>query len=131
MIYNLFVWMLGLMFSISVGHVAVKYINKGLRKYIGASKDTPAKLTPTMGCIERAIYTTLTVFQQPALIATFLGIKIAERMITYTKLELPSDIEKAGEHGNVFIICNIISLGFGILGGLLILYLRNSLKGVC
>lgn len=127
MIYNLFVWMSGLTFSICVGHVVVKYINKGLRKYIGA-KDTPAKLTPTMGCIERAIYTTLTVFQQPALIATFLGIKIAERMITYTKLESSSDIEKAGEHDNVFIIGNIISLGLGILGGLLILYFHNSLS---
>lgn len=113
--------MLGLAFSVFLGHVATKWLNFGLRKYIG-TKESPAKLTPTIGCIERATYTVLGALQHYQYIAIFFGIKIAQRLITYSKITNDNELEKAGEHANVFVICNIVSLGFGILGGALILY---------
>lgn len=119
--HKLFIWMIGLAFSVFFGHIVIKWLNYGLRKYIGA-KESCAKLTPTIGCIERAIYTILTVFQQYQYVAIFFGIKIAQRLITYSKISNDNELEKAGEHANVFVICNIISLSFGICGGLLIMH---------
>lgn len=119
--HKLFIWMIGLAFSIFFGHVVIKWLNFGLRKYIGA-KENCAKLTPTMGCVERAIYTIFAALQQYQYIAIFFSIKIAQRLITYTKIEKDDKLEEAGEHANVFVICNIVSLGFGICGGLLISY---------
>lgn len=117
------IWMIGLAFSVFLGHLVTKWLNLGLREYIGAEKN-PAKLTPTIGCIERGIYTTLFVLHQYEYIAIFFGIKIAQRLITYTKITNGKELKKAGQHANVFVICNIVSLAIGILGGVLILYFR-------
>ena len=120
--HNLFVWLSGLLFSVALGHIVVKWLNFALRKYIGA-EERLAKLTPTLGCIERAIYTVFTAFfSYHYVIVTFFSIKMAQRLITYTKIMNSDELKKAGQHANVFIICNIASLCFGIIGGALILY---------
>jgi hypothetical protein len=118
---KLLIWILGLTFSVFLGNIIIKRLNIRLRKYVGA-KESVAKLTPTVGCMERAIYTILTALQQYQYVAIFFGIKIAQRLITFSKIENPKQLEEAGEHANVFVICNVISLAFGILGGMLILY---------
>lgn len=120
--YSLFVWFSSLLFSVVLGHIVVKWSNFALRKYIGA-EEKPAKLTPTIGCIERTLYTVLTVLNQYNYVVILFGIKIAERLITYTRIRTDEELKKAGQHANVFLISNLISLGFGILGGLLIRYL--------
>jgi len=124
-IFKLFIWLLGLLFSVAVGHFVVKWLNFTLRKHIGAELK-PVKLTSTIGCIERAIYTILTGLQQYHYIAVFFSIKIAQRFITYTKITNDEELKKAGRHANVFIICNIVSLCLGLLGGALILCLISK-----
>ena len=124
--HNLFVWLSGLLFSVALGHIVVKWLNFSLRKYIGA-EERPAKLTPTLGCIERVIYTVFTTFSSyHYVIVTLFSIKMAQRLITYTKITNGDELKKAGQHANVFVICNIASLCFGILGGALILYFASK-----
>lgn len=121
----LFIWLSGLLFSVVLGHIGVKWLNLALRKYI-KTEEKPASLTPTLGCIERAMYTILIVLQQYNYVATLFGIKMAQRLITYTKITDGDELKKAGQHANVFVICNIASLCFGILGGALILYFASK-----
>lgn len=120
--YNLVVWFSGFLFSVVLGHIGVKWLNCVLRKYIKV-KEKPARLTPALGCIERSIYTLATSFPgHYYVIVTLFSIKMAERFITFTKITEEEHIEKASEHANVFMICNIVSLCFGILGGRIIRY---------
>lgn len=127
----IFIWFSGFLFSVVLGGVVVKYLNLWLRNYIGVEKEV-AKLTPTLGCIERAIYTLLYIFGGYQFIAIWFGIKVAQKLVTFTKIEnkienkeLP---KKVGERINVFLICNIVSLCFGILGGLFITHLSLLYK---
>ena len=119
--YNTFVWLSGLLFSVVLGNVGLKWLNLVLRKYIGA-EDKPAKLTPAVGCIERAIYTVLMFFSSYNFIVTFFGLKVAQRFITFSKITNDEELKKAGQHANVFLISNIASLSFGIVGGIIIRY---------
>lgn len=124
--HNLFVWFPGLLVSVVLGHIGVKWLNFALRKYIGA-EERLAKLTPTLGCIERVVYTVFMIFPNyHYVIVTLFSIKMAQRLITYTKITNDDELKKAGQHANVFVICNIASLCFGILGGALILYFRRK-----
>lgn len=125
--YNFFVWSSGLLFSVALGHILVKWLNFALRKYIGA-EEKPAKLTPTLGCMERAIYTVFTPFPSyHYVIVTLFSIKMAQRLITYTEITNGDVLKKTGQHANVFVICNIASLCFGIIGGVLILNFSSSI----
>ncbi|MDD5429021.1 MAG: hypothetical protein PHI58_07315 [Candidatus Omnitrophica bacterium] len=119
LMHNLFIWFSGLLFSVAAGHILIKWLNLALRKYVGTS-EKPAKLTPTIGCIERAIYTIFTASHAYNYILVLFGIKIAQRLITFTKITTDEELEKAGQHANVFLICNIASLVCGLLGGALI-----------
>ena len=125
--YKLYIWSSGLLFSVVLGNIIVKWFNFILRRYIGA-EEKPAKLTPAMGCIERAIYTILTVFGYYNFVVTFFGLKIAQRLITFTRITNDDELKKAGQHANVFLICNILSLGFGIFGGIIIRYFISPSK---
>ena len=121
---KIYIFFSGLMFSVLFGHVMVKFINLQLRKYINDPKnsveDKPAKLTPAIGCIERAVYSLLFVGNQPSFIITVFGIKIAQRLILLSKLDDYDKVKSAGERVNVYLICNITSLLFGLIGGWLI-----------
>ena len=117
--YDFIAWLAGLLTSVVLGHIIVKWANFGLRKYIEVGH-SPAKLTPTIGCMERGIYTLATVFQVYGVIAAVFGIKMVERFITYSKIENEEDFKNAAQRINVFMICNVISLGFGMLGGIII-----------
>lgn len=122
----IFIWFLGFFVSIFIGHYVTRYINQGLRCHIGVELENN-KLTPTLGCIERAIYMLLFWSGYITLIAALFGIMIAQRLIAIAKLEKPEGqdlFRKTGERINVFFISNFISLLFGILGGLIIKYLK-------
>lgn len=125
--YKIVTFFLGLCFSGFFGHCIVRFVNGRLRNYLGLEEKQPAKLTATLGVIERIIYT-LFVFGGAAYYTyagIFFGLKIAQRLITYSKIDDAKILKDVGQRANVYFICNILSLGFGILGGILIRYLWN------
>lgn len=123
---KIYIFFSGLLFSVLFGHVAVKYLNRILRGYINQKENPverdPAKLTPTVGCIERAIYTLLFVGNYSNFIIIAFSIKIAQRLILLSKLDTYEKVRSAGERINVYLICNIVNLLFGLVGGWLIKY---------
>ena len=127
-----FTWFLGFFVSIVVGHYLVRYLNIGLRLYVRVEEGSRGNLlTPTLGCIERAIYTILFYLDERTLIAALFGIMIAQRLIAITKLEKKAGstdrlelFREVGGRINVFIICNFASLFFGLMGGIIIKFLK-------
>ncbi len=123
--YKIVTFFLGLCFSGFFGHCIVRFTNSRLRNYLSLEEKQPAKLTGALGVIERIIYT-LFVFGGAAYYTyagIFFGLKIAQRLITFSKIEKSEQLKNVGERVNVYFICNILSLAFGILGGILIRYL--------
>jgi hypothetical protein len=129
----IFIWYLGFFVSIFIGHYITRYINRKLRSYIGVE---PAnnQLTPSIGCIERLVYTLLFYYGQYELIAGLFGIMIVQRLIAInflnkiepsrTAISMSTEISK---RINVFLISNFVSLFFGVLGGFIIKSLINSI----
>lgn len=123
------VWALGLIMSSIVGHFIIKRCVCFMRRRISDSKNEESnRFTDILGIIERVLYSTFLVMMQYKLIYLWFGLKIAQRMITYTKIHDENDLQKAGASANVYILGNLLSLGFGILGGLIIIFLLNRLN---
>jgi len=120
-------WVLGFLFSVVVGNIAVKHLNLWLRSYIGVGKEV-ARLTPILGCTERAIYTLFYIMNQYQFIAILFGIKVAQKLVTITKLDTQKAVREQTEKINVYLICNIVSLIFGLLGGFIISWLPSKLQ---
>ena len=125
--YKLITLLVGLSFSGFVGHCFVRLLNTTLRKYLPVEEESPAKLTSTLGVIERIIYTSCVLggekYYQYA--GIFFGLKIAQRLIIFSKIDSPEKLKDAGQRANAYFICNILSLVFGVIGALLIHYLWN------
>lgn len=129
-----FIWFFGFFISIFIGHYVTRYINQGLRCYIRVELGNN-KLTPSLGCIERTIYTLLFYFAKYEFIAALFGIMVAQRLIAITVFnkkeefrkkskEKPNIFKEVGERINVYFISNFVSLFFGILGGVIIKFLK-------
>ena len=125
--YKIATFFLGLCFSGCFGHCVVCFLNGRLRNYLGPEEKRSARLTGALGVIERVIYTLLILGGKDyyTYAEIFFGIKIAQRLITFSKIENSEKLKDVGERANVYFLCNIFSLAFGILGGLLIKYLWN------
>lgn len=118
---------LGLLVSIGMGGIVVKYLNAGLKRYIGDERPCN-KLTPTMSCIERFIYTLLFCNNEYQIIAILFGLMAAQKIASVyvinkakeskNRLSLYREIM---EKINVYFISSFVSLLFGILGGVIIL----------
>lgn len=119
---KIFIWCFGILVSVGLGHFVTKYTVRGLRRYIGVKAES-YKLTATLGCLDRIIFTTLYVLGHYSLIATWFALKIAHRIITPTKIEGEKELGETSERINTFLIGNIASLTFGIIGGMIIKFL--------
>ena len=117
--------LIGFLFSAVAGHFIIKCLAIKLRQYIGV-EEAIAKLTPTLGVIERLIYTGLAFYGKGEWLLTFFGIKIAARVITFSKIENSAELENAISRLNVYFICNVLSLGFGVLGAVIIRMLTTG-----
>jgi len=85
--------------------------------YIGKTESCH-RLTAFLGNLEEMIYMLAFVLGQFSFIGVLFGIKIASRLIGFTKIEKTDDYIEEGERRNAYLIGNIISLGLGILGGI-------------
>ena len=115
----------GILVSVALGHFFTKYTVRYLRKYIVVEPES-YKLTASLGCIDRIIFTILYVVGQYSLIATWFGIKIAHRIIRYSRIKTKEELRDTSERINVFLIGNIVSLTFGIIGGVIIKFILST-----
>ena len=122
---KILIWCFGILVPVALGHFFTKYTIRCLRKYIRVEIES-YKLTASLGCIDRIIFTILYVVGQYSLIAAWFALKIAHRIITFTKIEDKEKLRDTSERINVFIIGNIISLTFGIIGGVIIKFLLSK-----
>ena len=124
--YKIILFVLLACFLWVVAHWIVYFVNIALRNYLGETT-RPARLTGTLGLIERIIYTVLSLFGKTAFpfIAAFFGIKIAQRLISFTQITDDETLTRVGERANAYLICNILSLVLGVAEGLLLQYLWN------
>jgi len=88
-------------------------------------KKHSAKLTATLGVLERVIYSSCILAGENfyTYAGIFFGLKIAQRLIVFSKIDSPEKLEDVGQRTNVYFICNIVSLAFGIVSGIIIRYL--------
>lgn len=123
-----FSYFLGFVFSVILGHFMVFHLNRYLRFHINLEEKGPAPLTPLLGLIERFIYTGLFSLgdEYYTYIAIFFGLKVAQRLVVFSRIENAEQLADMGKRLNVYLICNIISLIIGILGGGIIIYLQSS-----
>lgn len=109
-----------LLFYFILVHVLMEIILNVLWKYLGEARKAH-KLTATLGIIDRFVYAFCFALGIYSFIGIWLGIKVASRL-------LPSSIKAKDENGfrfegqrkNLYLLGNIISLFFGIGGGILI-----------
>jgi len=124
------IWALGFSVSIFIGSSVVKRLNYKLRRYVGFEENVN-KLTPTMGCIERAIYTLLFYLGGYSFMSLLFGLMAGQKILSLQKIEkdpLVGDrlavYKEIMVRTNVYFISSFVSLFFGILGGLIIKYLK-------
>lgn len=105
-----------------LGHFLIYYLNRYLRFHVNLEEKEPAKLTPTLDVIERTIYCFL--FLKGSVFYTYIGLlfglKIAQRLIIFSKIEGSADLKDVGERANIFFICNVLSLLLSLCVGYLI-----------
>jgi len=114
---------IGYIVSLVVGGVFMELIMPALRnrsEVLDKQKNSPKRdiyLVRILGALERFLYTTCIIMGQPAGIAAWLAIKVLTRWSD--EKDRWSTISRA----NIYLIGNLITVLFGIVGGLLSLLL--------
>lgn len=114
-------WGYGL--SVFVGAFVIEWIMRFLRKHSDVLKDEKGTgkkdmyLVRWLGVLERLLYTTCIVFGQPSGIAAWLAVKVITRW--KSEQERWATISRS----NIYLIGNLLTIIFGVAGGLLSLLL--------
>jgi hypothetical protein len=121
-------YILGYLYSVWVGHLLVLSFSRNAWSALGEipknEKDMPYRWTSSLvGIIERIIYTSSLVFGAKEFIAVWLAIKIA---VQWKRWEDTKDLGKARASFHIFLIGTGLSLMYGVVGGFLIEWLRNT-----
>ncbi len=119
--------LVGILVSMGIGGLVVKCLNRRLRCYIGILEAT-SKLTPTMGYLERGIYTWLFYSDNCKYIFGLFALLAAQKLLSIQKIEAESEENRLAlykeniERTNVYFISSFVSLLFGVFGGWIIRY---------
>ena len=120
---------IGYLFSLFVGGIVIPRILTYLRnrsEVLNKNKEKNFRkpdeyLVVWLGGLERFFYTTCIVFNQPSGIAAWLAIKFVTRWTNEREKEGWETISKS----NIYLIGNLLTVLFGVAGGLLYLFLPN------
>ncbi len=122
----------GYCISLIFGGIVIQaIIDKRLLKHVGEMarpEELPIRdslLVITMGAMERFAYTSCILLNEPRWIAVWLGFKVLTRW-RYAGTILPDEKVVSPRHkhylsaalGNVYVIGNLLSVAFGVVGGL-------------
>jgi hypothetical protein len=116
---------IGYLFSLVLGGVLIEWIMTILRnrsETISRDKDYRKRdiyLVRMFGGLERLLYTTCILFNQPSGIAAWLAIKVLTRWTNEREKEGWATISKS----NIYLIGNLLTVLFGVAGGLLCILL--------
>jgi hypothetical protein len=114
---------IGYFVSVIVGAFVIEWIMRRLRKRSEVLKDekgTAKKdmyLVRWLGVLERILYTTCVIFGQPLGISAWLAVKVITRW--KSEQERWATISRS----NIYLIGNLLTVFFGVIGGLLSLLL--------
>lgn len=114
---------IGIIIYFCIIHRYIEGLMDRLWPYIREGKPRePHKLTATLGTIDRTIYAICFALGKHTfvLIGVWFGIKVASRLVGFTKIENQEKFMEEGQRKNVYLIGNVISLTLGLSVGVLI-----------
>ncbi len=117
-------WIAGLFISLVAGHFVTNKLNLKLRKDYNFPEKYN-KLSGFLGCLERLAYTISIINGWPIFVGIWLGVKMVGRWSpegNIAELFVPSEKGKqlAPIAINIFLIGNLVSLLFAVLGAFII-----------
>ncbi|MFH1440681.1 MAG: hypothetical protein ABIH18_01365 [Candidatus Omnitrophota bacterium] len=135
-VMTVLIWALG--FSVLSHFIVLKNLSNKLRDYIRGYHDEKHgsnKLTPTMGCIERIIYTLSFYYGKQEIIIGLFVLMAVNKLLIIQKMDESKEIidgesknkvliRKIGERINLYFVLSFVSLFLGISGGVIIKYLK-------
>jgi len=128
MYWELLYYAIGYFFSILAGHFFVLRFSRkawsALEEIPKNEIDMPYRWTSSMaGIVDRIIYTSSLLFSAKEFIAVWLAFKIA---VQWKRWEDKDDVGKARASFHIFLIGTGLSLMYGVVGGLIIEWLKNA-----
>jgi len=119
---------LGYVYSVWIGHLLLLSFSRKAWSALGEipknKKDMPYRWTSSLaGMIDRIIYISSFLFAAKEFIAVWLAIKVA---VQWKRWEDTKDLGKARASFHIFLIGTGLSLMYGVIGGLLVEWLKNA-----